>query len=73
MGLDVRLPIGVLFSFLGVALASYGLWSDRDIYRVSLGINVNLVWGVVLLVFGLTMLGFGWNKSGQGERSESRR
>jgi len=71
MGLDVRLPVGVLFSFLGLALAGFGLFSDRDIYRVSLDLNVNLGWGLVLLVFGLTMLVFGWNKGRQGGRSES--
>jgi len=73
MGLDVRLPVGVLFSFLGAALAGFGLFSDRDIYRVSLDLNVNLGWGLVLLVFGLTMLVFGWNKGRRGGRSESRR
>jgi hypothetical protein len=73
MSLDVRLPIGVLFSFLGAALAVFGIFSDRDIYRVSLDINVNLGWGLALLVFGLTMLAFGWNKGRQGERSESKR
>ena len=71
MGLDVRLPVGVLFSFLGAALAGFGLFSDRDIYRVSLDLNVNLGWGLVLLVFGLTMLVVGWNKRRQGGRSES--
>jgi len=73
MGLDVRLPIGLLFSFLGAALAGFGLFSDRDIYRVSLDINVNLGWGLALLLFGLTMLVFGWNKGRRGGRSESRR
>jgi hypothetical protein len=59
MHLDVRLPIGLLFCFLGFVLAAYGLLSDRDIYRVSLGVNVNLGWGIVLLAFGLIMLFFG--------------
>ena len=60
MQLDVRLPIGFLFGFLGFVLAVYGLVSDRDIYRVSLGINVNLDWGLAMLVFGVLMLFFGW-------------
>ncbi len=59
MHLDVRLPIGLLFGFLGSVLAVYGLFSDREIYRVSLGINVNLGWGVALLVFGVLMFFFG--------------
>ena len=56
MKLDVRLPIGVMFTIIGVALAGFGLASDRAIYARSLGINVNLWWGLVLLAFGLSML-----------------
>ena len=59
MDLDVRMPIGLMFSIFGVALVGYGLFADHRIYEAhSLGINVNLGWGVVLLVFGATMLGF---------------
>jgi hypothetical protein len=59
MDLDVRLPIGLMFSAFGLLLAVFGLVSDPKIYEVhSLGINVNLGWGVVLLVFGGTMLAF---------------
>jgi len=57
MRLDLRLPIGLMFSIFGVMLVIYGLVSDTAIYARSLGINVNLWWGVVLLAFGLTMLG----------------
>jgi hypothetical protein len=56
MGLDVRLPIGLLFSAIGVALIVYGLMSDPAVYVRSLGINVNLWWGAVLLAFGVVML-----------------
>ena len=56
MGLDLRFPIGILFSALAVLLIVYGLISDPAIYARSLGINVNLGWGCVLLVFGLAML-----------------
>jgi hypothetical protein len=59
MGLDVRLPIGGLFSILGVLLVGYGLVSDSGIYARSLGINMNLWWGVVLLVFGVVMVALG--------------
>jgi len=58
MNLDLRLPIGLMFSIFGVMLVAYGLISDTTIYARSLGINVNLWWGVVLLAFGLVMLGF---------------
>ena len=58
MKLDLRLPIGLMFSIFGVMLLGFGLISDAAIYQRSLGINVNLWWGVVLLIFGLVMLGF---------------
>jgi uncharacterized membrane protein YhaH (DUF805 family) len=57
MNLDLRLPIGLMFSIIGVLLTVFGLISDDSIYARSLGINVNLWWGLVLLVFGLAMLG----------------
>ena len=57
MNLDLRLPIGLMFSIIGVLLTVFGLISDHAIYARSLGINVNLWWGLVLLAFGLLMLG----------------
>ena len=55
MGLDIRIPIGVLFALLGVMLTGYGLVADPEIYVKSLGMNVNLWWGVVMLGFGALM------------------
>jgi hypothetical protein len=59
MGLDIRLPIGLMFSLIGVLLTLFGLFGDRAIYQRSLGINVNLWWGIVMLIFGLAMLVLG--------------
>jgi hypothetical protein len=59
MGLDIRIPIGLMFSILGGLLTVYGLVSDKAIYQRSLGINVNFGWGVVMLAFGLVMLYLG--------------
>ena len=56
MNFDLRLPIGILFSFYGVVLVIYGLVGDKAQYARSLGININMAWGVVLLLFGLVML-----------------
>ena len=56
MGLDIRLPIGLLFTLLGAVLVVYGLIADRAVYARSLGYNVNAVWGSVLLVFGIALL-----------------
>jgi hypothetical protein len=59
MGLDIRLPMGMLFTILGILLIGFGLLSDPTIYVQSLGINVNFRWGLVLLAFGLVMLFLG--------------
>lgn len=57
MSLDIRIPIGLMFSIIGVILAVFGMVSNEEIYKVhSLGINVNLGWGFVLLAFGVFML-----------------
>jgi hypothetical protein len=45
-----------MFTILGLLLAGYGLVSDKAVYARSLGINVNLWWGLVLLTFGVAML-----------------
>lgn len=60
MGLDLRLPMGMLFTILGLLLLGYGLVSDRAIYARSLGLNVNLGWGGFLLGFGLVILLLAW-------------
>lgn len=57
MGLDLRWPVGLLFTLLGALLVVFGLASDPAIYVRSLGVNVNLWWGVVMMVFGLVMIG----------------
>ena len=60
MGLDIRFPIGMMFTLLGLVLVITGFVTGGDsaMYQRSLGININLVWGAFLLVFGLLMWGF---------------
>ena len=55
MNFDLRIPIGLMFSIYGVLLAAYGAAGTPDLKR-SLDINIDLIWGVVLLVFGALML-----------------
>jgi hypothetical protein len=56
--MDIRMPIGLLFSILGVVLGVYGLVTINDsMYNRSLGMNVNLWSGACLVVFGAFMLG----------------
>ncbi len=66
MQLDLRLPMGIMFSIFGVLLAGFGLASDTAIYEKSLGINVNLWWGLVMIAFGIVCLGLA-----RGSRSSS--
>ena len=54
MGLDIRWPIGLMFTLIGALLAVFGLLSPD--HSKSLDININLAWGAVLLVFGVLML-----------------
>jgi hypothetical protein len=57
MNLDLRIPMGMMFTLTGAILVAWGLKTNGDagLYEKSLGINVNLWWGIVLFAFGLTM------------------
>ena len=57
-GLDVRIPIGGLFTALGLLLGGYGLATDGDAthYARSLAVNINLWWGLIMLTFGVLLL-----------------
>jgi len=62
MGIDIKLPIGLMFSIFGLMLALYGLFTNGDeaLYSRSLGVNINLWCGLGMLIFGLIMLAFAW-------------
>lgn len=57
--LDIRLPMGLFFAIVGLVLAAYGALSDAALTERSLGYNVNLWWGLVLLAFGALLLWLG--------------
>ncbi|MEI6081944.1 MAG: hypothetical protein WCR44_05905 [Verrucomicrobiota bacterium] len=54
MGLDIRYPIGMMFTLIGILLAGTGLMCPD---KLSLGININMIWGTVLFLFGILMWG----------------
>ena len=60
MGLDLRLPIGIMFSLVG------------ETYRCSLNININLWWGLVLLVFGVLMYVAAWRSQVRDSAKEQK-
>ena len=64
--MDLRLPIGSLFTIFGLMLTIFGLTSERAIYSKSLGININLDWGIVMLVFGLTFVALAMRAARRG-------
>jgi hypothetical protein len=55
MGLDIRWPIGIIFSIYGVVLIVFGVVTDPAIFQSSLGVNIDKWWGTAMLVFGLIM------------------
>jgi hypothetical protein len=56
MGLDIRLPIGIIFTIYGVILPIYGVVADPSMFQEkSLGVNIDLWWGLAMLVFGVFM------------------
>ncbi|HUX97717.1 MAG TPA: hypothetical protein VMV47_18445 [Bacteroidales bacterium] len=61
---DIRIPIGLMFTVVGVIIFLLGLFtaSEAEMYQKSLGINVNLLMGILMLIFGLVMLYFAFRK-----------
>jgi hypothetical protein len=57
---DIRYPIGMMFTILGVLIGIYGFVTtgDSGMYEKSLNVNVNIYSGLLMLVFGLIMLYF---------------
>jgi hypothetical protein len=56
MGLDIRLPLGMIFLILGAIMVAYGFYTRGSaIYASAGGLNINLIWGSVMLLFGLVM------------------
>lgn len=84
MGLDIRIPLGLIFLITGGIMAIYGAVSrGSDIYARSMGINLNLGWGLVMFIFGLVMFVVGrrqrWQddpvnpRPWEGDKKDSRR
>ena len=77
---DIRIPIGALFSVLGVVLTAYGVVtrSDAQLYARSENIVINLWWGLIMIVFGALMLFYGTRAKqrplhrAEGEETERR-
>lgn len=62
--IDIRIPIGLMFTIIGTLISVFGFvtMSNAEMYQKSLGINVNVIMGLLMLVFGLIMLFFARRK-----------
>jgi hypothetical protein len=61
MGLDIRVPLGLIFLSIGGIMTLYGIFTHGDaaLYERSLGVNLNLLWGALMLLFGAVMFFIG--------------
>jgi membrane protein implicated in regulation of membrane protease activity len=59
--------MGAMFVLLGGVLTVFGFASSSSIYDKSLGINVNLWWGLVIFLFGVSMLLLAWRAKVAGK------
>ncbi len=73
MGLDIRIPLGLIFLIVGAIMAAYGLFTrGSTIYAKSMDININLIWGALMLVFGLAMFLVGRRQRWQDDPAHPR-
>ena len=74
MKIDLRIPMGMLFTFIGTILGAFGLATRNNpgMYAKSLGIDINLWWGIVLLAFGIVSLALGRHGQTAIEKKGSR-
>jgi hypothetical protein len=69
MGLDIRVPLGLIFLIIGGIMAIFGLVThgNASLYEKSLGIDLNLVWGAIMFVFGVVMFVVGRRQKWQDD------
>ena len=68
MGLDIRVPLGLIFLITGGIMFVYGLLTRNSaIYEKSMGVNLNFGWGLIMLVFGAVMFFFGRRQKWQDD------
>jgi hypothetical protein len=69
MGLDIRIPLGLVFLIIGAIMAIFGVFTqgDASLYEKSLGVDINLVWGGLMFAFGAIMFFFGKRQKWQDD------
>jgi hypothetical protein len=55
--IDLRLPLGLLFVALGAVMTCFGIFTHGSaMYARALDVNVNLIWGLIEIAFGASVL-----------------
>jgi hypothetical protein len=68
MGLDIRIPLGLIFLIIGGLMAIFGIFTHSSaIYEKSLGFNINLAWGLLMFLFGAFMFFLGRRQKWQDD------
>lgn len=60
--MSIALTIGATIGLIGLVILLYGLFGHAD-YSRSNGFNINLWWGLLMVVFGLLMSAGGYFSS----------
>jgi len=73
MGLDIRIPLGLIFAIIGGIMSLYGFYTRSSaLYERSMGVNLNLGWGLLMFVFGLVMFWVGRRQKWQDDPVDPR-
>ena len=68
MGLDIRVPLGLIFLITGGIISLYGFFTRGSaMYDKSMGVNLNLTWGLLMFVFGVIMFVVGRRQKWQDD------
>jgi hypothetical protein len=69
MGLDIRIPLGLIFLAIGGIMAVFGIFThgDANLYQKSLGVDINLIWGGLMFLFGAIMFFIGKRQKWQDD------
>jgi len=71
MQTDIRFPIGLLFTIVGVLITAYGFFTKgAAMYQRSLGININLWSGICLTIFGVLMLAMAFKSQSAADKAK---
>jgi hypothetical protein len=68
----IGIPIGACLAIIGAFLAIYGIVGSPENAK-SLGINMNLWWGLFMVAFGCVVLGLSWASPRRREAARAAR